>query len=189
MTPQPSFSEPVTLQDQTETVTVPFTQVEQQAFLDFHLYLDSNPRRLKRLVNIYRLVRTLMTARNGSLSDNPVQVLAWLILCEQWPYAAHVMMDILDQNLKRTAQKPAIQKELLARPLSELFEAAQVRIGREKNEALKKLDLKYERLETLMTGPLANCHLADIERLRPFTVNFNPALSAEVRLTLAKGNE
>lgn len=42
------------------TFEVNFIPTERQAFLDFYGFLDPNPRRVKRLVNIYRLVRALI---------------------------------------------------------------------------------------------------------------------------------
>jgi hypothetical protein len=69
----------------------------------------------------------------------------------------------------------------------ELHQAAQMRIAQEQNEILKKLDLKYERLQGFIETYLNDFTLDDLHNLRPFTVNFNPALSAEVRLTLSKG--
>jgi len=187
------------IEERYDTTRVTFTQEEQLAFLTFYEFLDSNPRRLKRLVNIYRLVRTLIAGRRQAATEsptpdiaprivpeNPHYILGWLILCEQWPYAAHVMLEVLDQNLKRTALEPNVQQELLAYPVIQLYEVAQIRIGQSEDKALQKLDLKYDRLEGFIKTHLPDLTLADIERLRPFTVNFNPALSAEVRLTLAK---
>lgn len=136
-------------------------------------------------MNIYRLVRALIISRPAlDLLENRHHVLGWLILCEQWPYAAHTMLEILDQHLKGTDVKPEDMTKLANAPILELYEAAHRRIDQEENVPLKKLDLKYERLQSFIQTHLPDLTVADLQRLRPFTVNFNPALSAEVRLTL-----
>jgi hypothetical protein len=183
-----------------DTYEVAFTPAEQQAFLAFYSDLAPNPRRIKRLVNIYRLVRSLIAGRrheqltagmaaSEALPDNPRHILGWIIVCEQWPYAAHTMMEILDQSIKRTEVDPEALRELLDRDLMELYDAAKLRIAQQGDEPLKRLDLKHEQLHTFLKTQVSDLKLADIERLRLFTVNFNPALSSEVRLTLSnEGN-
>ncbi len=175
-----------------DTIEVIFTPDEQKTFLDFHAHLDTNPRRLKRLVNIYKLVRVLISgqqnqAATGGPPPNHRHILGWLVVCEQWPYAAHVMLEIMADSYKRAETNPQARRALEITPLTELQQAAQQRIAREENKALQKLDLKYDRLESFIGRHLRDFTLMDLRRLKPFTVNFNPALSAEVRLTLSKG--
>jgi hypothetical protein len=161
-----------------------FNEPEQKAFESLCSHLDPNPRRVKRLVNVYRLVRALINqrrveAREGSdtaleLPQSPYQILGWLILCEQWPYAAHVILDTLnpDSGLH------------MSDTVKTLYEKAEPNID---DRDLQKLDLNYDRLESFVDAHLVHLTLGDVQRLRPFTVNFNPALSAEVRLTLQSG--
>ncbi len=175
-----------------DTIEVPFTPDEQKAFLRLYPHLDPNPRRLKRLVNIYRLVRVLLRSQsNGQVTDfvttpaGQSHVLAWLVLCEQWPYASHMMLEEIDQQFKAAQTDADARLALEQKTIGSIYPVAQQRIAAENNEALQKLDLKYERLEAFFNQHLAGFSLADLRRLRPFTINFNPALSAEVRLTLA----
>ena len=161
-----------------------FEEAEQKAFDDFCSHLDPNPRRVKRLVNVYRLVRALINQREAlegegsdaaaELPKNPRHILGWLVLCEQWPYAAHIMLEALDREPGLVASDT----------VDKLYDTAQPNID---DEALQKLDLKYDRLQDFLNRHLAELKLGDVQRLRPFTVNFNPALSAEVRLTLRSG--
>jgi hypothetical protein len=174
-----------------ETIEVIFGPDEQQTFLDFHAHLDANPRRLKRLVNIYKLVRALIAVQQSeaaasSPAPNHRHILGWLVVCEQWPYAAHVMLEIMAESYKRAEANPPARRALEITLLTELQQAAQQRIAAEENQTLQKLDLKYDRLESFIRQHLHDFTLADLQRLKPFTVNFNPALSAEVRLTLSK---
>jgi hypothetical protein len=120
------------------------------------------------------------------LPDNPCHILGWLILCEQWPYAAHMMLEELDHDRSLNQGE---QKFGALSVLAQLHEAAQQRIAQEGDKVLQKLDLKYDRLQSLIETHLPDFTLADLQRLRPYTVNFNPALSAEVQLTLARGNQ
>jgi hypothetical protein len=178
---------------QVDAAEVVFTRGEQETFLAFYSHLDPNPRRIKRLVNIYRLVRALIDSRRqaqaagaappADLPDNPSYTLGWLILCEQWPFAAHVMLEELDRGVDSTGKPFQVGSAL-----ADLHAAAQARIAQEGNKALQKLDLKYDRLQSFILTYLSDFTVADLKRLRPYTVNFNPALSAEVQLTLARGN-
>lgn len=175
-----------------DTIEVAFTPDEQKAFLRFQPHLDPNPRRLKRLVNIYRLVRVLLRSQNRPdlarfVDETQYQhhVLAWLVLCEQWPYAAHIMLEVIDHQLNEADTEAAARRTLTRQTIATIYPTAKQRIAEDDNEALQKLDLKYEQLELFIKQHLADFSLADLRRLRPFTINFNPALSAEVRLTLA----
>jgi KAP family P-loop domain len=192
-TEQPAASE--SLATQRQIVEVSFTPAERLAWLAFYMHLDTNPRRLKRLINIYRLVRALIANRPapgaaGAAADpldDLYRVMGWLILCEQWPYAAHVMLDLLDRSRKAAEAAPDTQalKTWQACPSMKLHTAAQQHIAGEGDRTLRKLDLPYDRLDSFFQAHLANLTLEDVRRLRPFTVNFNPVLSAEVRLTLS----
>ena len=184
------------LEEKIDTFEVTFTRAEQEAFLEFYSHLDPNPRRIKRLVNIYRLVRALIASQQqaseagempavADLPENRRHILSWLILCEQWPYAAHSMLEVMDQSLER-AENSELKRKLEGASVMELHEATQKRIAQEKDEALKKLDLKYDHLQSFAETYLYDFTLKDLQRLRPYTVNFNPALSAEVRLTLSR---
>jgi hypothetical protein len=175
------------------TEVVDFTLEEQQTFLSFWEYLDPNPRSLKRLVNVYRLVRALIAARQTEealLALDPLRdprcLLGWLIVCEQWPYAAYSMLEMMDQYVRCTDGEDALG-QLARAPVSELCAEALRHIESEGDCDLQKLDLQYERLESFIRDRLDGLRLGDLYRLRPYTINFNPALSAEVQLTLSRG--
>jgi len=192
--PAPGLPTPSPVEDRLDTYEVAFTRAQQEAFLAFSPYLDSNPRRIKRLVNIYRLVRALVESQgqaqkqggtpiSSGLPEDPHHILGWLVLCEQWPYAAHMMLEEIDRMLHHSARE--LPDSMLTSSVKQLYEAARVRIDQEGDKALQKLDLKYDRLQSFVETHLADLTLADVQCLRPFTVNFNPALSAEVRLILS----
>jgi len=189
--------DPSSIERLVDTNMVSFTPAEQDAWLSFSAHLDPNPRRIKRLVNIYRLVRALVTIQPDvrgrqaqiatALLDRPHAIIGWLILCEQWPYAAHIMLSLLDQSLQRAGTDQTARLQLLQyTPLGDLQRIAQEYIEQEGDSELRKLDVPYDRLIRLITNHLADITLGEIVRMRPYTVNFNPALSSEVRLTLGR---
>lgn len=177
--PSPVGSPPPAEQTPIPTVeledTVAFTRAEQTAFMGFNPHIDPNPRRIKRLVNVYRLVRVLLKVQPPSLPFDPRQqatlVMGWLTLCEQWPYAAHCLLETLPLMSPHDH-------------LPTLYEAAQGMIGDARADQLRRLDLEYDRLAKMIEDRLNTMTCQQLEALRRYTVNFNPALSAEVRLTL-----
>jgi hypothetical protein len=64
------------------------TALERQALVNFGIeYLDSNPRRIKRLLNTYRFVKILAT-RRGERTDQPdwqEKMINWLGFTMRWP--------------------------------------------------------------------------------------------------------
>jgi hypothetical protein len=183
------------------TSTVKFNEPEQNAFLALYEHFDANPRRIKRQVNIYRLVRQLIRSHEeasqaapgdaqASLLDNPRHLMAWLALCEQWPYTAHMLLEVIDNTLKQSASDLQQLANILAMPLPLVYSTKFADYVLERGDpALLRLDLKHERLKSLIETQLADFTVKKLLRLRRFTVNFNPALSAEIQLTLAKGEK
>lgn len=178
--------------------TVAFTPAEQAAFLAGHAYYDRNPRRLKRLVNVYRLVRALILGRRKQaadavereelqrLLDRPDHLIGWLTLCEQWPYASHVLLETVDRSLAEARADARRLRALRAATLPALYAEVREAIANGDPE-LRKLDLRHDRLAEFLQTQLGAMTVADVRRLRPYAVNFNPALTAEVRLALAHG--
>jgi hypothetical protein len=67
---------------------LPDTDVEEQAIVEFaQQYLESNPRRIKRLLNTYRYVK-IMSQRGGTDTNKPewqTQMIQWLGATMRWP--------------------------------------------------------------------------------------------------------
>ncbi len=163
----------------------PFTEKEQEAFLTFADYLVANPRRLKRLVNVYRLSRALAARRGVNLiHDQPQDVLFWLTLCEQWPYATHLMLQALDKELG-TAGTLTGRQSLLQQAMPTLHQQVKDPLSKNGDPELVKLDMDYGELEQFVSSFGQTLTLGEIQRLRPFTINFNPALTAEVQRSLS----
>ena len=63
---------------------------EQKWFVEWQKYLPKNPRKVKRLINIYRLVKILAGNKKGvefiKEPGNQSKLIKWLIICEQCSY-------------------------------------------------------------------------------------------------------
>ncbi|CAM9617389.1 unnamed protein product [Chrysoparadoxa australica] len=79
---------------------------EFRAFEDFEGFIDSNPRRLKRIGNIYNVLRELKPAwKKQDTARNTRKVIKWLILSEQWPYRSTVLLQFVEDCLQRQKVK------------------------------------------------------------------------------------
>jgi hypothetical protein len=71
-----------------------------QAFIDFRQFCADNPRELKRLVNVHRLVKILLQRPDAPMPE-PVRrkLVKWLVFCATWP-------DLVDDVLRYAEQHP-----------------------------------------------------------------------------------
>ena len=72
------------------------TAAELMAYKDFSYFLEDNPRELKRLINVHRLVKILIQlSRPGMVWSQTMQrkLVKWLIFCARWP-------ELIDDVLK-----------------------------------------------------------------------------------------
>jgi hypothetical protein len=59
---------------------------ELQAFRDYNVFLEDNPREIKRLVNIHRLVKIFLQRQNTAWPPaRQRKLVKWLIFCVNWP--------------------------------------------------------------------------------------------------------
>jgi hypothetical protein len=163
---------------------VPFTYPELRAFEAVAPFLRRNPRYLKRLVNVYRLVRALARARAESLIlTNPEATIHWLVFWGQWPYTGHVMFeryeDLLTEWNGTVPDAVAAQK-----PLSYLHAAAQPLLDQ---ATAAKMDDEPDLLRRLISLEFEGFGWRDLRVIRKYTFNFNPAVQEELR-ALARGS-
>jgi hypothetical protein len=190
-----AISEPFSLSAISDRISEPtdgelsLAMDEIEILSEFSRDFVSNPRRIKRLINIYLLVRTLVTRSHlGQVHGHgwlkkPHHLVGWLILCEQWPYLAQVMLALLDLNWARVRSQPELLSKLSMAPVLELYEISQLYLTRCGDEALQKLDLSHDRLPSLIEAHLADLTLADVQRLRLFTSSLTPTPIAKVQLS------
>lgn len=81
---------------------------EQQVLIEFaEKYLDSNPRRIKRLLNTYRYVKILAT-RRGIRTDTAewqTKMILWLGTTMRWPV-------FMEEAIRRAGISPVVESEL-----------------------------------------------------------------------------
>ena len=158
---------------------VDFTWTELQAFQDLSAFLRPNPRHLKRLVNVYRLVRTLALEKGQSaIHDHPAITIRWLAMCGQWPYTSYAMLRYLDDLLqdKQRYDQEKDSEVATHNPLAYLYGQV-VPLLSEKRQRL--LDDDNSLLERLLDGWAGRLTWEQLEALRKYTINFNPAIEAE----------
>jgi hypothetical protein len=146
---------------------------EREAFQRLAAWLRPNPRHLKRLVNVYRLVRGLAILRGErAILDDPLSTIKVLVLCAQWPYAAAAMLDRLDERIEIEEDWPP------GDPLQVLY--GEVEAGLDP-EARARLDDDPDDLAGLLHAAAGRLDGEALARVRAYTVNFNPAVESELR--------
>jgi hypothetical protein len=157
-----------------------FSREEERAFQEAAPFLRPNPRHLKRLVNVYVLVRSLANNKNErAIFDNPGATIRWLVLCAQWPYTAGAMIRYFSDHLGRMTNTELRRRS--RHPLKYLHEQVQPRLS---PEVLDRLDHDPDILTRLLQVDKQTGWLTweRFRALRHYTVNFNPAVEGELRL-------
>lgn len=161
-----------------------FEMPEKEAFVKFVPFMRPNPRHLKRLINIYRLVRILaINKREKFILENPSSVIRWLLICGQWPYTAHRMLYWFEksQNDQNTKKDKTINRDIL----KYLFMKSKSEIISDENKCRKrdKLDYKMNLLELLIEKSDDMMNDQELIIIRKYTINFNPAIEVELDST------
>jgi hypothetical protein len=178
----PSAAAPVT----TPTERLAFSLAEHQAFAAIASELRPNPRHLKRLINVYRLVRALAQSRADQIVlRNPGATVRWLVISAQWPCIAYAMLWQLDQLLEQAADEGKDPAFPAGPVLPWLYEQACATIAREEKwRTLRdQLDDDPAELKRLILKPNVRINWKDLTIIRRYTIHFNPAVEAELRLT------
>ncbi|HET7087337.1 MAG TPA: P-loop NTPase fold protein [Anaerolineae bacterium] len=164
-------------------VEVSFTDDEQMAFDDFAKYISRNPRRAKRIVNIYRLVRMLdKRSQSGLTAERAGQLIKWVILTEQWPYRMGL---IISQRENAGQLGEGIGSEDTD-TLANLYTAVADKLHGEESRRLLYLDDDAELFTNFITHDPTQITAADICTFEPLTFNLNPAIGGEIRSMLAR---
>jgi hypothetical protein len=163
--------------DAQASAQIAFTFDELKGFQDAAPFLRPNPRHLKRLVNVYRLVRSLAAAKDErAILDKPVATIRWLVVCAQWPYTSHAMLwqfaEKLEEWDERIPDDPPASD-----PLLYLLDQVSPRLSRDKQ---RELDDDPESLRKLLEREGDRLTWEELRRVRQYTVNFNPAVEAEM---------
>jgi tyrosinase len=150
-------------------MTTQFQQSEVEGFRELAPFIRSNPRHIKRLVNVYRLVRTLAIRKNVlEILDNSAETIAWIVISSQWPYSVSGML---------RAFKPYIEAVDAGGDYPEgssllvLHDASEAGLD---PELRRKVDGDPDDLRRLLEKTEISWKLLRV--LRTYTLNFNPAI-------------
>jgi hypothetical protein len=159
---------------------VAFTDDEIAAFDELSRFLEPNPRHLKRIVNVYRLVRSLATIRRERfVLDDPAGTIRLLAIAAQWPYTLGAMFERLDDVVE--AEKGG-HKWPEGDPLEHLYKDVKRTLDHERQGQLDRELDDLDRLLAQTKGRLTWKALASLSR---YIVNFNPAVEEELRAARA----
>ena len=158
---------------------MPFSYAELQAFERFAALLRPNPRHLKRMVNVYRLVRTLAHSNTDDvLLENPAAMVRWLVMWGQWPYTSLKMLERFDELLEETAEDAVPEGLGDGDPLVYLLGEVEPGLDALTRE---RLDDEADDLRALLNAAGAAFSWQELQRIRKYTVNFNPAVEERLR--------
>lgn len=166
------------LEDGAGDEDVAFTEDEIAAFEALAPFLEPNPRHLKRIVNVYRLVRSLATVRKERfVLDDPAGTIRLLTLAAQWPYTLAAMLDRLEDMIEEEA---AGAKWPGRDPLEHLYSEVKPSLDVQRQA---QLDRELEDLDRLIGEAKGQLAWKALVSLRRYVVNFNPAVEEELRAT------
>jgi KAP family P-loop domain len=76
------------------------TDVELSTFQDHLRFLEDNPREVKRLINLHRLVKIFLAEKQQLLRRDEEQrsLVRWLIFCARWPDLVNVCLAVAEEE-------------------------------------------------------------------------------------------
>jgi hypothetical protein len=165
------------VQDHPSPRRIAFSWEEAQTFEQLASFLRPNPRHLKRLVNVYRLVRSVAAYGGGpSVARNPRAMIGWLAISSQWPTLAYQMAAQVHKLRGLRVDDPDYVLPTV-NPLLWVFNkvrdsADQIKTG-PRDGSLEELT----RLVAYLTGlEEPKLEWIDLWRILRFTTYFNPAI-------------
>ncbi|MBT3368993.1 MAG: hypothetical protein HN416_17760, partial [Nitrospina sp.] len=152
----------------------PFDEAELQAFENYSPFLSPNPRRAKRIVNVYRIARQLKS-NLGALAPEAPTLIKWMILSEQWPFRVAWIMQKIEDDYQ-------LKQDLFNQPetsLEQVYEVVKPRVQDEKAKEFVSMDDDQEVfLMFIQQAPIITVDV--VQKLRSLTFNLNPAMQSEV---------
>jgi hypothetical protein len=151
-----------------QLIPVEFTQSERGALRACAADLIDNPRKIKRIINIYRLARLIMPS-----SIQSYQAIRWILITEQWPLHAAWIIQYIENDAK-------MKNKFVDKSIVEVFKAAKNDIHSAAMERLLEVDAAPHLFEQFIKKrPIFS--VTEIKALLPLTFNLNPAIRSEVR--------
>jgi len=155
------------------TPEVAFTEDEREVFaaLAQSSHLTSNPRRVKRIINIYRIVRMLV---GKTTRQQRAQMIKWVVLSKQWPFRTAWLLQAVEDFEQNIQAKLTDASDLCA-----IFECVRADVQAKESQSFVVLDADPELFTSFITAAPA-ITVRHIRDLRRFAFNLNPALQGEV---------
>lgn len=150
-----------------EEVPVTFTQAEREALKACTVDLNGNPRKIKRIINIYRLARLIMPQ-----SIERAKAVRWILMTEQWPLHVAWVIEHIENDVQA-------KNKYAEKMLTDVYQVARKDIYAETMEALLGIDADPNLFEHFIKKePVFS--VQEIKTLLPLTFNLNPAIRSEV---------
>ena len=151
------------------TSTTQFSRNEVDGFRELAPYIRSNPRHVKRLINVYRMVRTLAIRRDvKEILGNSNLTISWIVICAQWPYSVSGMLRAFKSHAEAVDGGGAYPE---AEPLTFLHDACKDELS---DELRRQLDGDLASLRPLLERTTMSWE--ELRVLQAYTLNFNPAI-------------
>ncbi len=114
-------------------IPVTLTKEEREAFKYYTTDLIPNPRRIKRIVNVYRFARLLVPKYDDV---QRAKLIRWIILTEQWPFRTAWILQDIENNVQQGKLDDAYREHTLEK----LYETVKPHILAKKNEKFLTID-------------------------------------------------
>ncbi|MBT7599967.1 MAG: hypothetical protein HN560_02710 [Anaerolineae bacterium] len=150
-----------------EEISVTFTQVERDALKACATSMVENPRKIKRIVNIYRLARLLTPT-----SIEPQKMINWILLTEQWPLYMAWILEVVENDFQT-------EKKLLSKNIVDVYSLATKHVHSEAMDPIISVDADHELFEQFIRKEPVYT-VQELLTLVPLTFNLNPAIRSDV---------
>lgn len=164
--------------DQTESVPVTFRQPEREAIESCVDDIADNPRKIKRIINIYRLVRLLLPPNFQEYK----KIVRWILLTEQWPLHASWIIEEIE-NDKFLEGK--LSKNENANIL-DVYDQVKDNIYADDMDSLMTIDAEPILFNQYIQKSPVFTVQEIYDLLYPLTFNLNPAIKSEISKYTAK---
>eukprot|EP00985_Skeletonema_marinoi_P029797 scaffold29094_cov73-Skeletonema_marinoi.AAC.1 len=94
---------------------------------DFMPFIDGNPRRMKRFINVFNLSQRIAELRCEVSPQLTAKILKMVILVEQWPYRMAWLLQLIEDVNQMSSH--SLEDSRMNRLLGECFERDEVRPG------------------------------------------------------------
>lgn len=140
-------------------------------------WLSRNPRRIKRIINVYRISRSLDP---DASTAHRQKLIKWIVLSEQWPYRTAWMMQCIEDDEQ-------LEKKLAGdTTLQTVFAGVRADVNAKDAQPFATLE-DGELFDSFIDDKnQPTLTVADARTLRRYTFNLNPALQEEVQKAAAR---